>query len=629
LAGAEARERLLLAAAAAWSVPASELVAKDGIVTHAASKRRTTYGALAATAAQIQLPDPSKIKIKTPDKFTLLGTEQKNLDVPLKVTGQAMYASDVRLPGMLYAAAKSCPVWGGDVKSYSFDAIKNRPGVHSAVRFGGPGTQGHTSGGVAVVADTWWHAKTALDAMPIEWDNGPNGAVSSASMHERHVVSLKERGEVRLDAGNVDTAIGRAAKVIEATYAVPYVAHACLEPSSATAIVTADRVDIWTGTQQPDRDILEAAGEAGISADKVFVHQMFLGGGYGVTNVGGGLVNKSGGRSSLHRQAVAVAKALNGRPVKLLWTREEDWGFGVRPRPMGVAHFKAGVDAAGWPIAMDVHTSGQEYGGDQQYRGLTTPPYFLPNYRYTTHIPPSHVPVVQRRATGSSTNCFYLESFIDELAHAAGKDGYVYRRELIARNPALPKPGLGGFLQRDEWLKALDMVTKMSGWGTPLPEGWARGIAIDDRRRGLSQTANTYTTVVAEVHTVEVTRRGQLRLHRVDVVFDEGFSFMNRLSVRKQIEGQMAWGYDDTVHHAVTLRDGRAAETNFDTLPVSRMAEYPKEVNIAFMKTNKWIYGAGEEAIPQVAPAIASAVFKITGKRIRTLPLKLHDLSWG
>jgi isoquinoline 1-oxidoreductase beta subunit len=621
LAGAEARERLLLAASAMWGVPVSELTAKDSVITHGKTAQRTTYGAVAARAAEIQLPDPSTIKMKTPDKFTLMGTEQKNLEMPQKVTGEATFAIDVRLPGMLYAASTSCPVWGGDVRSYNFDAIRNRPGVHSAVKFGGPG---HTSGGVAVVADTWWHAKTALDAMPIEWEYGPNANVSSASLLERHMALLKERGEVRIDHGNVDTAMGRAVKVIEATYTVPYVAHAPMEPGSAVAVVTADRVDLWGGSQSPDGALNEAAREAGIAREKVYVHHLFLGGGYGISN-SGGQGNGLSGRSSLHQQAVAIAKTLNGRPVKLTWTREEDWGFGVRPRPMGVGVFKAGLDANGWPIAIDIHTVGEPYGGDQQWRGLSAPPYFVANYRVTQTIPKTHVPIVQRRATGSSTNCFYLESFIDELAHAAGKDGYMYRRELVARNPALPKPGIGGFLQRDEWLQALDMVTKMSGWGTRLPAGWARGLGIEDRRR----STRNVKTLCAQVHTVEVTRRGQLRLHRVDVVFDEGFSLVNRLSVKKQIEGQIAWGYDDALNQAVTIKDGRAVEKNFDTYPVSRMNEYPREVNIAFMKTNQWIYGTGEEAIPQVAPALAEAIFKITGKRIRSLPFKNHDLSWG
>jgi isoquinoline 1-oxidoreductase beta subunit len=625
LAGAEARERLLLATATEWGVPVTALVAKDGVITHAASKRRTTYGAMAAKAAKTPLPNPAKtVKLKTPDKFWLIGTEQKDLTTPLKVTGEMQYSVDVRLPGMLYAAPKACPVWGGSVKSYNAEAIKNRPGVHSVVKFGGPAStqprewpwNGHVSGGVAVVADTWWHAKTALDAMPIEWEYGPDVNVSSASLMQAHMAALKEKGVVRSELGDVTAAMNSGAKIFEATYTVPYVGHGCMEPGSATAIVTPNRVDLWTGSQSPDAALRYAAEEAGIAPQNVHVHTMFLGGGYGIDNL----------NPRANAQAVAVAKTLNGRPVKLMWSREEDWGFGLRPRPMGAALFRAAVDAAGYPIGIEVVTVGTNYTGDQQYRGMTAWPYYVPNYRYTTHFPVNHVPIVPRRATGSSTNAFYQEVFIDELAHAAGKDPFQYRRELVARGPT-DKPGIGGFRpsQRADWLRALDQVAKMSQWGTPLPEGWARGIAIDDRRR---PTRNS-TTVCAQVHTVEVSKRGQLRSHRVDVVFDQGFSYVNPLAAKKQIEGQMAWGYDDALYQAVTMRDGRAVETNLDSYPISRMNEYPRQVNIQFMKSTHWLYGLGEEAIQQVAPAIVNAVFKATGKRFRDLPLKNHDLSWG
>jgi isoquinoline 1-oxidoreductase beta subunit len=216
-----------------------------------------------------------------------------------------------------------------------------------------------------------------------------------------------------------------------------------------------------------------------------------------------------------------------------------------------------------------------------------------------------------------------MECFIDELAHFVGKDPYLYRRELIMRNPA--RSGPGGFPQRDDWVKALDMVAKMSGWGMPLPEGWARGIAVDDRRHPTRDSI----TIAAHVHTLEVSRRGQLRLHRVDVAFEEGYGLVHPLSVRKQIEGGIAWGYNDALHQETTIKDGRAVETNFDTFPVSRMNEYPREVNIQFFKTKRWITGVGEEVVPQVAPAILNAVFKITGKRIRSIPIKNHDVSWG
>jgi isoquinoline 1-oxidoreductase beta subunit len=618
MAGAEARERLLLAAAAMWKVPSSELVAKNSVITHTPTGRRTSYGAVAARAAQIQLPDPSKIRIKGPDQFTLIGTEQKNLDVPLKVTGKAVYGIDVELPGMLYAAAKACPVFGGSVRSYDFNAIKERPGVHSAVKFGG---KGYVSGGVAVVADTWWRAKSALDLMPIEWDVGENGHRHSSEMLQADLESMKQAGTIVLEeGGSYAAAKSKAAKMVEATYTVPYLAHARMEPGNATAMVTPGRVDVWTGDQSPDGALLRAAQEAGVTPDRVFVHTAFLGGGFG-----------GGGGSDQVRQAVAVAKTLDGRPMKLIWAREEDMRLGEKYRPMGIGAFEAALDADGWPMAISMRTTGDRYDNagtpagtykhpvaEQAVRGLHELPYFVPTLYYDVRTRNSHVPVGFRRSTGSGVNVFYLESFIDELAHAANKDPYEYRRELVARNTR--------FRDRDDWLKALDMAAKMSGWGEPLPQGFARGIAIDDRRRPSRATV----ALCAEVVTISLSRRGQLRLERVDCVFDEGFSFVNPLSVRKQIEGQLAWALSDVMWQEITVKDGRTVEGNFDAYQIARMADYPPEVNIRFLKTNnKWISGVGEEAIPQIAPAMAQAVFKITGKRIRSLPFGKHDLSWA
>jgi isoquinoline 1-oxidoreductase beta subunit len=616
-AGAEARERLLLAAATEWKVPVPELVAKDGVITHARSKRRVTYGAIASKAAQTQLPDPSVIRIKTPDKYTLLGTEQKNLDIPLKVTGEAIYGIDIRMPRMLYAAAKSCPVWGGDVKSFNFDAVRNMPGVVQVVRL--PLDEKHKSvdflgGAVAVIADSWWRAQKALDAMPIEWDYGMGAGVSSASLYESHLAEIKRPGKSITNDGNVDEAWGRAAKVIEATYSVPFSPRARMEPGNATVLVTDERVDIWSNDQDPQGLLRNASTITGIARENIYVHSTFLGGGYG-----------SNGNGPQGEMAVAIANAARGRPIKMLWTRDEDWGSGTKYRPMSVCTLKGALDAEGWPIGMEVHHSTTWGQGDMGTRGLANPPYYMPNYRMVIHFPMSHVPIGTRRGTGACPNAFYMESFIDELANAAGKDPYQYRRELIARNPAPPGKGTGGFPHRNDFLRALDMAAKMSNWGTPLPEGWARGIAIDDRRR----PTRTTSTICCEVVTVEVTRRGQLRLHRVDVAFEEGFAFMHPLTVRKQVEGQIGWAYDDAMYQATTLQDGRAVERNFDTFPVSRMNEYPKQVNIQFFKSNRWITGAGEEAIPQLPPAMLNAVFKITGKRFRSIPLKNHDLSWG
>jgi len=633
MAGAEARERLLLAAAAMWQVPTSELTAKDSVITHTPSGRRTTYGAVAAKAAQVKLPDPSKIKIKGPDQFWLIGTEQKNRDVPLKVTGRAVYGIDVDLPGILYAAVQACPVFGGKLKSYDFSAIKNRPGVHSAVAIEGKGPRENgdygTSGqeyryaAVAVVADSWWRAKTALDLMPIVWDFGANAQASTDALFRADFETMNKPGTVVLEeGGSYEAARAKAAKVVEATYTVPYLAHARMEPGNATAMVMPDRVDVWTGDQSPQFGLQRAADEAGVSPDKVFIHTTFLGGGYG-----------GGGGSDQIRQAVAVAKTLNGRPVKLLWTREEDMRLGEKYRPMGIGRFEAALDAEGFPLAIRMRTNGDRYDrnlvpagthqnrvSEQAVRGLHELPYFVPTIHYDVHTQNSHVPVGFRRSTGSGVNVFYLESFIDELAHAASRDPYEYRRELVARNSK--------FRDRDDWLKALDMVAQISGWGTPLPEGWARGIGIDDRRR--AAPGRTAVSLCAEVVTVSLTRAGLLKLERVDVVFDEGFSLVNPLAVRKQIEGQIAWALSDAKWQEITIKDGRTVEGNFDAYQVARMSDYPPQINIQFLKTdNKWISGVGEEACPQIAPAMAQAVFKITGKRIRSLPFWNQNLSWG
>jgi isoquinoline 1-oxidoreductase subunit beta len=273
---------------------------------------------------------------------------------------------------------------------------------------------------------------------------------------------------------------------------------------------------------------------------------------------------------------------------------------------------------------MHVRTTGDNCYGPET-RGLANPPYYVPNYHYEARLTHFHVPVGLRRGTGASLHAFYLESFIDELAHAARKDPYLYRRELISRNPPPPAEGIGGFRFRDDWLNALDLAAKISHWNSPLPRGWGRGLAIDDRRRLERKTA----TICAHVHTVSVTRIGQVRVHRVDLVFDQGFGLVNPRAVRKQIEGAIAFGYDDALYQAVTIKDGRAVEGNFNDYRVSPIGEYPRELNIAFFRTKRWIEGVGEEVMSGVAPAICNAVFQATGKRIRSLPLTKHDLRWS
>ncbi len=609
LAGAEARERLMLAAANEWDVSADELTAKDSVITHAKSGRTTTYGKVAALAARTPHPNPEAIALKPPELWTLMGTEQKNLDIPMKVTGETKYAIDVRLPGMKWAAVKTCPVYGGDVKSYDFGAIRDRPGVRSVHRFSIPDpqlTRGRVfSGGVAVIGDSWYQAKTALDAMPLEWTVPPErAAFNTANMRAALRQALDEPGRVRVNDGDVDAAFARADRVVESTYFTPYLPRARMEPGNATVLVTDDRVDIWIGDQSPQETRFSAAQITGIREENVYLHMCHLGGGFG-----------RNGNGPQAEQAIMIANANRGTPIHLLWTREEDF-IGTTYRAMGMARLKAALDTDGWPLALEVRTSMQQdgFGPDASFDVASR--YYVPSYRFSNHTTNFHVPVGTRRGVGQAAHEFYRESFIDELARTAGRDPYLYRRELIARTE-LPF--------KADMLKALDLVAEMSGWGTPLPPGVARAIALEERG---AETGNS-ATISAMVHTVSVSREGRVKLTRVDVAHESGFGLVNPLSVKKQIEGQITWFYNDAMHQACNIEDGAIVENNFDRFPLSRIDEDPPQINIQFFPTAHWLVGMGHDRGTSVQAAIADAIFQITGKRFRDLPLRQHDLSWS
>jgi len=609
LAGAEARERLLLAAAALWNVPVAELTAKDSIITHTRSGRRTTYGQIADRAARTPHPNPEAITIKSPDQWTLMGTERKNLDVPDKVAGKTVYGIDVRVPGMKWAAVKACPVYGGTVRSYNFDAIRQLPGVRSAMQFPIPDaalTRGRIfSGGVAVIADHWYQAKAAVDRMPIEWDiPQANAAFNSAGMRATLLAALDRPGRVRVDQGNVEDAFARASKVIEATYSTPYLPRARMEPGNATVLVTNDRVDVWIGDQSPQETRFSASKITGIPEENVYVNLCHLGGGFG-----------RNGNGPQAEQAIMIANAHRATPIHLLWTREEDF-IGTTYRAAGVARLKAGLDADGWPIALEVRTSMQEDGFGPESSFDVASRYYVPNYRFSNHTTKFHVPVGTRRGIGQAAHEFYRESFMNELAHAAGKDPYRYRRELIART-SLP--------YKDDMIRALDLAAEMSGWGKPLPRGMARAIALEER----GAETNRMATISAMVHTVSISREGKVKLERVDVAHETGFGLVNPLSVKKQIEGQITWFYNDAMHQANTIKDGRIVENNFNAFKLSRIDEDPPEINIRFFETKHWLLGMGHDRATSVQSAIGDAIFQITGKRFRDLPYAGQDLSWS
>jgi isoquinoline 1-oxidoreductase subunit beta len=624
-AGASARERLMAAAAQTWGVPRPELTVKDGVITHHPTGRTLRYGQVAQKAAAIKLS--AEPAVKTPDQYTLMKKPTKLLDVPLKVNGSAVYGIDVRLPGMLYAAAKASPVFLGKVKRYDADAVKNRPGVHSVVEFGGP----EIEAGVAVVADSYWRAKTALDLLPIEWDEGAHGNDSSEGFFKMSRAALDEPGaKVVTKIGDPEAALKNASQVVEAVYEVPYLDHSVMEPFNCTAQVTPDRVEIWVGSQEPEGATLDASKITGVPVENIYLHNCFLGGGFG----------RRGNQDDV-RQAVAIAKQLGGRPVKVIWSREETTRHGYY-RPMRVSRFRAALGPDGMPLAWHTRVAGvdeavfaaklvaaegglantrgartDEPADEQVIRGLHKLPYWAPNQLFDYHLRKTHVPTGPWTSVGRSQNEFFLETFVDELAHTAGKDAYDYRRTLLGSNPEFPRA--------KAWIQVLSAVAEKSGWGKPLPAGTGRGVAIGDSRR----LSRTEITICAMVATVSVSKKGEVRVERFDVAMDTGPFLVNPLAAERQIEMQVVMGLAATFNQEITIEKGRVVQGNFDNYPLWRAAQMP-EIGVHWVRaTDEPIAGIGEEAVGWVAPAVCNAIFAATGKRIRSLPLKNHDLSWA
>jgi isoquinoline 1-oxidoreductase subunit beta len=618
-AGASARERLKAAAAQRWGVPVAEVTTKDGVLTHNSTGRRLRYGEVAAEAATIRLDkEPT---IKTPDQYTLIGTRVRRFDIEVKSRAQAVYGIDVRLPGMVYAATKQSPSYGGSLKSFDFESIRSRPGVIAAVPMEGLGA----ASGIAVVADTWWHAKTALDAMPVTWNPGPHANQSSADLVNQYRAALDRRGPTAVDEGDVESALRGATKIIEAEYLLPHQAHAQMEPPNCTAQVTASRAEIWIGTQSPDYATLTIARLTGLSPDNVFVHNCFEGGGFG-----------RGGMHGELEQGVTIAKALGGRPVKLLWTREEDLKHVNGYHPMGMARMTAGLGPDGMPLAVWIRVAGNdavegapliEFGrhkarlANQLLRGFHLFPYATANLRVEVNTMKTFVPCAPWRSTGSYANVFYLESFVEEMARAAGRDPIEYRRALIS---AASSDSFEDNAKAD-WLKALNLVAEKTGWGRPLPRGTGIGFAIDDRKavapRGIALAAMGVM--------VSVSPSGSVTINRMDIVHDQGHAIVNPEAADRQIRGMMAWSLGPVFNQEITFRNGVVEQTNFDNYAPNLMNEFPGQIAINYVKTDRWISGIGEEVVPLVAPAVLNAIHMATGKRIRSIPLRNHDLSWS
>ncbi|HEY6257689.1 MAG TPA: xanthine dehydrogenase family protein molybdopterin-binding subunit [Xanthobacteraceae bacterium] len=584
-AGASARERLIAAAAKRWGVPASECAAAMSKVTHKPTGRTFRFGELAVEAAAIKLD--KEPPLKKPDQYKFIGRRLARLDVPLKINGAAKYGIDLDVPDMVRAAIIKCPVFGGTVKSVDEGAIASRRGVLRVVKL---------NNAVAVVADRYFRAQAALNALPIEWEVGAAGTTDSAQFRKAYLDALDQKGAVARHDGDVDAAMPTAAKVIEATYDVPIIAHAPMEPLNAVAHVQADRVDVWVGTQNADLALTFAAQASGVRPENVYIHNTFSGGGFG-RRLGPDEV----------AQAVAISKAV-GKPVKLIWTREEELRQG-RYRTQAAIRFKAGFAADGTPIALDMRNAAGSSNpanvkdglDPQTMQGLINTAYKLPNYRIVSVLKNTHVPLGPWRAPGHSQNVFFMESFIDEMAHAAGKDPVALRRELLAHRP--------------DFQQVIDLLVEKGDWGKPMPRGKGRGVAVHE----------SYDSIVGMIAEVAVTN-GEVKVERVVIACDCGV-VVNPRGVENQLEGGMIYGLSAALFGEITVKNGRVEQGNFDTYPVVRYKDAPKtEVYISPTPGKRW-GGIGEPGATMIQPAVTNAIFAATGKRLRSLPIRGQNLS--
>ncbi len=591
IAGASAREMLVAAAAKQWQVPAGECATSNGFVSHQASGKKATYGELAAAAAQ--LPAPAAPKLKDPKNYVLIGKSQQRLDIPVKVTGAAEFGLDVRVPGMVYAAIAQCPVFGGTLKSFDEAKIKSMPGVKQVVSL---------PNAVAVVADSYWRAKTALTALPIVWDEGANAKLDSASIADQFKRDMEagKAGTYRED-GDAIAELGRAAKVIEAQYQVPFLAHATMEPINCTAQVANGGCEVWMSNQAPSLVQWIAGKTAGVETEAVVVHTPYLGGGFGRRAEMDAVV-----------QAVTIAKELNGPAVKVVWSREEDTQHDMY-RPAALAKFRAALDGDGKPIAWWNRIVGPSVTLSFMERlvpwaasdmmqdktnaeGAAEMQYEIANLKVEHVLSRTPIPVGFWRSVGHSYNSFFKESFIDELAYAAGKDPYEFRRGLLQQHP--------------RHRKVLETVAEKAGWGTALPKGVGRGIALHE----------SFRSIVAQVAEVAVSEEGEVRVKRVVCAIDCGPT-VNPDTVVAQMESGIIFGLSAVLFGEITIKDGRVEQGNFPTYDMVRLAETP-EIETHIIDSSAALGGVGEPGTPPIAPAVANAIFAATGKRIRQLPIR-------
>ena len=617
--GAAARAMLVSAAAQTWGVPDTECETASGAVHHRASGRTLPYQALGDRIGSVTAPDLATVKLKDPKDFKIVGTRVRGVDTKAIVTGKPLYGIDVTVPGMKYAVFEKCPVFGGKVKSANLAAVKALPGVRDAFVVDGGSDLAGLMSGVAIVADSWWQAKSARAKLAVQWEEGPTASQSSAGFAAKAAELAKGAPQrtVRND-GDVDAALGSAAKVVEAAYFYPFIAHASLEPQNCTARFENGKLELWAPTQSPAAGRALVARTLGIPESDITVNITRSGGGFGRRLMTEYMV-----------EAAAIAKQA-GAPVKLLWTREDDTRHD-HYRVAGFHHFKGGVDSAGKLVAWRDHfvTFGENdravNGGGMS--GGEFPARFVPNFALDVSMMPLGVPTGFLRAPGSNGLAFAMESFLDEMAHAAGKDPVQLRLDLFDHPNPEPAPatavsngpqrqGPPGYdAQRMKGVLAL--VAEKSGWGAKLPRGEGMGVACYFSHRGY----------FAEVVHVRVSRAGKVTPVKVWVAGDIGAEIVNLSGAENQAQGSVLDGIAQALGQEITIDKGRVVQSSFNDFPLLRIAQsVPVEVH--FRKTDNTVTGLGEPALPPVVPALTNAIFAATGKRVRSLPLSKHDLSW-